>query len=281
MAGARAAARKWRKVLKILVTVKRVEDYESKIKVKPDDTWIVTEGVNYHANPFDEIAVEEALRLRDTNMPARSSRSASAASRRRRRSAARWRWAPTAASSSSTTGSSTRDGVARLLGQGDREGEARRRPDGQAGGRRRRQPPASSSPSTSAGARRPSRRRRRASNRAEEKAKKPGIKLSADKSRCRWCARWTAASRRWSSQLPGIVTVDLRLNVPRYASAAQHHEGEEEADRGARAGGARRRRQPEGEGGEGRGAARARRPASRCPTSRRWSRSSRTKPKVV
>ena len=55
--------------MKILVTIKRVEDYESKIKVKPDGTWIVTEGVNYRANPFDEIAVEEALRLRDANMP--------------------------------------------------------------------------------------------------------------------------------------------------------------------------------------------------------------------
>ena len=52
--------------MKILVTVKRVEDYESKIKVRPDQTWIVTEGVNYRANPFDEIAVEEALRARDT-----------------------------------------------------------------------------------------------------------------------------------------------------------------------------------------------------------------------
>jgi electron transfer flavoprotein beta subunit len=32
-------------------------------------------------------------------------------------------------------------------------------------------------------------------------------------------------------KLPAIVTTDLRLNEPRYASAAQHHEGEEEADR--------------------------------------------------
>src|SRR3989442_4361272 len=69
MAGARASARRWRDVLKILVTIKRVEDYESKIKVKPDNSWIVTDGVNYRANPFDEIAVEEALRLRDANMP--------------------------------------------------------------------------------------------------------------------------------------------------------------------------------------------------------------------
>src|SRR5438045_8876107 len=69
MAGARASTRRWRNVLKILVTVKRVEDYESKIKVKPDNSWIVTEGVNYRANPFDEIAVEEALRRRDSNAP--------------------------------------------------------------------------------------------------------------------------------------------------------------------------------------------------------------------
>src|SRR5512143_162463 len=51
--------------LKILVTAKRVEDPESKIKVKPDGTGIVTDGVNYKVNPFDEIAVEEALRLKE------------------------------------------------------------------------------------------------------------------------------------------------------------------------------------------------------------------------
>jgi len=51
--------------LKILVTAKRVEDPESRIRVRPDGTGIVTEGVNYRMNPFDEIAVEEALRLRE------------------------------------------------------------------------------------------------------------------------------------------------------------------------------------------------------------------------
>ncbi len=53
--------------MKILVTVKRVEDPESKIKVKPDGSGIVTDGINYKVNPFDEIAVEEALRLRDAH----------------------------------------------------------------------------------------------------------------------------------------------------------------------------------------------------------------------
>ena len=51
--------------LKILVTAKRVEDPESRIRVRPDGAGIVTEGVSYRMNPFDEIAVEEALRLRE------------------------------------------------------------------------------------------------------------------------------------------------------------------------------------------------------------------------
>jgi electron transfer flavoprotein beta subunit len=53
--------------LKILVTAKRVEDPESKIRVKPDGSGIVTDGVNYKLNPFDEVAVEEALRLKEAH----------------------------------------------------------------------------------------------------------------------------------------------------------------------------------------------------------------------
>jgi len=49
--------------VKILVTVKRVTDPDAKVKIKPDGTGIITEGIEYKANPFDEIAVEEALRL--------------------------------------------------------------------------------------------------------------------------------------------------------------------------------------------------------------------------
>jgi len=51
--------------VKILVAVKRVPDYNATIKVKPDGTGIVTENLKYVVNPFDEIAVEEALRLKD------------------------------------------------------------------------------------------------------------------------------------------------------------------------------------------------------------------------
>jgi len=51
--------------VKFLVTVKRVTDYEAKIKLKADKSGIVTEGVNMIVNPFDEIGVEEALRQKE------------------------------------------------------------------------------------------------------------------------------------------------------------------------------------------------------------------------
>src|SRR5215468_4471976 len=49
--------------MKILCTIKRVTDYERKVKISPDGSSLITEGMNFVPNPFDEIAVEEALRL--------------------------------------------------------------------------------------------------------------------------------------------------------------------------------------------------------------------------
>jgi len=51
--------------VKTLVTVKRVPDPETTIRVKPDGSGIVTENVKYVINPFDEIAIEEALRIKE------------------------------------------------------------------------------------------------------------------------------------------------------------------------------------------------------------------------
>ena len=51
--------------MKILVTVKRVVDYNVKIRVKPDGTGVELANVKMSMNPFDEISVEEALRLRE------------------------------------------------------------------------------------------------------------------------------------------------------------------------------------------------------------------------
>lgn len=49
--------------MKFLVTMKRVTDYERKVKIAPGGSGLVTDGMNFVPNPFDEIAVEEALRL--------------------------------------------------------------------------------------------------------------------------------------------------------------------------------------------------------------------------
>jgi len=51
--------------MKILVAYKRVVDYNVRIQVKPDGSGVVTDGVKLSANPFDDIALEEALRLRE------------------------------------------------------------------------------------------------------------------------------------------------------------------------------------------------------------------------
>ena len=51
--------------MKILVPIKRVPDYQSKVRVKADGSGIETEGIKWIVNPFDEIAVEEALRLKE------------------------------------------------------------------------------------------------------------------------------------------------------------------------------------------------------------------------
>ena len=51
--------------MKVLVAVKRVVDYNVKIRVKTDGTGVETQGVKMSMNPFDEIAVEEAVRLKE------------------------------------------------------------------------------------------------------------------------------------------------------------------------------------------------------------------------
>jgi len=51
--------------MKILVPVKRVVDYNVKVRVKADGSGIETAGVKMSMNPFDEIAIEEAIRLKE------------------------------------------------------------------------------------------------------------------------------------------------------------------------------------------------------------------------
>ncbi len=51
--------------MKILVPVKRVVDYNVKVRVKPDQTGVELANIKMSMNPFDEIAVEEAIRLKE------------------------------------------------------------------------------------------------------------------------------------------------------------------------------------------------------------------------
>ena len=53
--------------MKILVTVKRVPDPETQLKITAEGTGFSTDNIKWVVNPFDEIAVEEALRLKEKN----------------------------------------------------------------------------------------------------------------------------------------------------------------------------------------------------------------------
>ncbi|XP_063054832.1 electron transfer flavoprotein subunit beta [Engraulis encrasicolus] len=53
---------------RVLVGVKRVIDYAVKIRVRPDHSGVVTDGVKHSMNPFCEIAVEEAVKLKEKKL---------------------------------------------------------------------------------------------------------------------------------------------------------------------------------------------------------------------
>ena len=54
--------------MKVLVGVKRVIDYAVKIRVKPDGSGVVKDSVKHSMNPFCEIAVEEAVRMKEAKI---------------------------------------------------------------------------------------------------------------------------------------------------------------------------------------------------------------------
>jgi len=56
--------------MKVLVSVKRVVDFNVKVRVRPDGTGVETANVKMSMNPFDEIAVEEAVRLKEAGVAA-------------------------------------------------------------------------------------------------------------------------------------------------------------------------------------------------------------------
>jgi electron transfer flavoprotein beta subunit len=54
--------------MKVLVPIKRVVDFNVKVRLKPDGSGVDTANVKMSMNPFDEIAIEEALRLREAKV---------------------------------------------------------------------------------------------------------------------------------------------------------------------------------------------------------------------
>ena len=52
---------------KIIVGLKRVIDYNVRVRVRSDESGVETDGVKMSINPFDEIALEEALRIKEKN----------------------------------------------------------------------------------------------------------------------------------------------------------------------------------------------------------------------
>ena len=95
--------------MKVLVAVKRVVDYNVKVRVKPDGSGVDTANVKMSMNPFDEIAVEEAVRLKEKGIATEivvvscglAGMPGDAAHRR-------WRWVRTARSSSKRMSSCSR-----------------------------------------------------------------------------------------------------------------------------------------------------------------------------
>ncbi|HJS21057.1 MAG TPA: electron transfer flavoprotein subunit beta/FixA family protein [Steroidobacteraceae bacterium] len=53
---------------RILVCIKRVVDFNVRVRVRPDGSGVITEGVKMSINPFDEIALEEALRIKERGL---------------------------------------------------------------------------------------------------------------------------------------------------------------------------------------------------------------------
>ena len=200
--------------MKILVPVKRVVDYNVKIRVKADGSGVELANVKMSMNPFDEIAVEEALRLKEAGKATEVIVVSIGPRRRRRRSA------PALAMGADRGILVKTDGHGRAARRRQdpegrrRRGAARPRHPRQAGDRRRLQPdrPDAGGPARlGAGHLRLQGRARRRHGRGDAR----GRRRPAD-------GRAQDAGDRHHRPAPQRAA--LRL-------AAQHHEGQEEADR--------------------------------------------------
>ena len=247
--------------MKVLVPVKRVVDYNVKVRVKSDGTGVELANVKMSMNPFDEIAVEEALRLKEAGKATE---------------VVVVSIGPAQASETIRTGLAMgADRGILVKAEGNVEPLAVAK-----------------------------------ILKAIVDEEKPGLVIlgkQAIDDDSNQTGQMLAALLGWSqatfaSKLevdgadfkvtrevdgglqtvklkgPAIVTTDLRLNEPRYAIAAQHHEGEEEADRRQERGRLRRRSHAASRSAQDHRNRPAARAASRSRTSPSWCRNSRPKP---
>jgi electron transfer flavoprotein beta subunit len=207
--------------MKILVGYKRVVDYNVRIQVKPDGSGVVTDGVKLSPNPFDDIALEEALRLRDkgvaTEVVVATIAPADAQAHLRNGLAM---GANRAIHVVTERGHPAADRRPRPA-QAGREGSSRRSGAPRQAGHRRRLPtrPARCSPPCGAARRPPSPR-----------------KLDVADGECRGAsrARSTPAWRRSRSTCRRSITTDLRLNEPRFIKLPDIMKAKSQAARDAR-----------------------------------------------
>ena len=188
--------------MKVLVAVKRVVDFNVKVRVKADGSGVETANVKMSMNPFDEIAVEEAVRLKEEGVATEIvavSCGVQACQETLRTALA---IGADRAILVETDVELQPLAVAKLLkALVDKEQPAAGDP-GQAGDRRRLQPDR-----PDAG---------RAAGLAAGDFRLEGRRSRTARRRSR--ARSTAAWRRISIKLPAVVTTDLRLNEPRYVT---------------------------------------------------------------
>jgi electron transfer flavoprotein beta subunit len=101
--------------VKVLVPVKRVVDYNVKVRVKSDGSGVDIANVKMSMNPFDEIALEEAVRLKEGGKVTEMVAVTCGVTQARKPCVPRWRSAPTAASWSRPVRTLEPLGVAKLL----------------------------------------------------------------------------------------------------------------------------------------------------------------------
>ena len=232
--------------MKILVPVKRVVDKDIKIRVKSDGSGVELANVKMSMNPFDEIAVEEAIRLKEagkaTEIVCVSIGAAQAAETIRTglaMGADRGILVKTDAAVEPLA-------IAKILKAIVDQEKPGPRADGQAGDRRRQQPDR-----TDAG-----RLAELAAGhvRVQGRDRRFGFLRDAR-------SRRRPADRQ--AERPGGRHHRFAAERAALCESAEHHESEEEADRREDAGGLRRRRQAAAASGQDRRAGRAAKPASR------------------